>query len=93
MILNEYKYYPEKKLLEKRINIIKSEGETDNYIDNKSQVKAYLKNYHIGKKDLDHYYDEIIYGLVLKDWLTNYDSKYTTNDYGEFTTKTQWENW
>lgn len=94
LVLNEFiKYAPHKKLLEKSVMIIKSEGNNEDYIQNDSQVKAILRDYHLGKKDLDGYYDEIVNNLILKDWLDNYDSKFSSNDYGKIKIKTQWENW
>lgn len=81
------------KSLKKEVEVIVIKGNSENYIDNESQVKSYLEQYGITAKDLDSYYDEIVNQKVLKDWCTIYDSKYSPSNYGEVKVETQWENW
>ena len=81
------------KSLKKEVEVIVIKGNSENYIDNESQVKSYLEKYGITAKDLDSYYDEIVNQKVLKDWCSIYDSKYSPSNYGEVKVETQWENW
>ena len=87
------KYNSRSKVLTKTVQIILENGNHDKYIDNESEVKSYLKKYGITTKDLDGYYDKIVNQKVLKDWCSIYDSKFSPEDYGDVTVKTQWENW
>ncbi|MGT2960804.1 TipC family immunity protein [Streptococcus caballi] len=87
------KYSLGEKLFQKDVQIILENGNHDNYIDNESEVKSYLKKYGITTKDLDGYYDKIVNQKVLKDWCSIYDSQFSPEDYGNVTVKTQWENW
>ncbi|MDO4667536.1 MAG: TipC family immunity protein [Streptococcus sp.] len=84
--------YLEKKL-QKSIKIILEKGGSDDYIEEESQVKAYLQKYDITTDDLDHYYDEIVNKKVLPDWCSIYDSKFSPNNYGDIIIKTQWKDW
>ena len=81
------------KSLKKEVEVIVIKGNSENYIDNESQVKSYLEQYGITAKDLDSYYDEIVNQKVLKDWCSIYDSKYSPSNYGDVKVETQWENW
>ena len=81
------------KSLKKEVEVIVIKGNSENYIDNESQVKSYLEQYGITAKDLDSYYDEIVNQKVLKDWCTIYDSKYSPSNYGDVKVETQWEKW
>ena len=87
------KYTTNNKFLKKYVKIVLKNGNSNNYIDNESEVKSYLKKYGITTKDLDSYYDKIVNQKVLKDWCSIYDSKFSPTDYGDVTVKTQWENW
>ena len=86
-------YSYREKSLKKEVEVIVIKGNSENYIDNESQVKSYLEKYSITAKDLDSYYDEIINQRVLKDWCSIYDSKYSPSNYGDVKVETQWENW
>ncbi len=86
-------YSYREKSLKKEVEVIVIKGNSENYIDNESQVKSYLEKYSITAKDLDSYYDEIINQRVLKDWCSIYDSKYSPSNYGEVKVETQWEDW
>ena len=81
------------KSLKKEVEVIIIKGNSENYIDNESQVKFYIEKYGITAKDLDSYYDEIVNQKVLKDWCSIYNSKYSPNNYGDVKVETQWENW
>ena len=86
-------YSAKDQTLTKTIEILLKENDSNDYIDNESEVKSYLKKYGITTKDLDGYYDKIVNQKVLKDWCSIYDSKFSPTDYGDVTVKTQWENW
>ena len=86
-------YSYREKSLKKDVEVIVIKGNSENYIDNESQVKSYLEQYGITAKDLDSYYGEIVNQKVLKDWCTIYDSKYSPSNYGDVKIETQWENW
>ena len=81
------------KSLKKEVEVIVIKGNSENYIDNESQVKSYIEKYGITAKDLDSYYDEIVNQKVLKDWCSIYDSNYSPSNYGDVKIETQWENW
>ena len=87
------KYSHNNSILNKFVKIVLENGDSDNYIDDESEVKSYLKKYGITTKDLDIYYDKIVNQKVLKDWCLIYDSKFSPENYGDMTVKTQWENW
>ena len=86
-------YSYREKSLKKEVEVIVIKGNSENYIDNESQVKSYIEQYGITAKDLDSYYDEIVNQKVLKDWCSIYDSKYSPSNYGDVKVETQWENW
>ena len=80
-------------ILQKNVQLLINQEGTDKSIDDESQVRTYLEQYGITAKDLDAYYDEIVNQIVLKDWCSIYDSKYSPSNYGEVKVETQWENW
>ncbi len=80
-------------LFQKDVQIILENGDSNNYIEDEAKVKSYLQEYGITADDLDSYYDEIVNEKVLTDWCSIYDSKFSPEDYGDVTVKTQWENW
>ena len=82
-------YITMEKTLNKKISITNS----NNYIEDESKVKSYLQDYGITAADLDSYYNEIVNQKVLTDWCSIYDSQFSSEDYGDVTVKTQWENW
>ncbi|WAW98430.1 TipC family immunity protein [Streptococcus gallolyticus] len=82
-------YITMKKTLNKKISITNS----NNYIEDESKVKSYLQDYGITAADLESYYNEIVNQKILTDWCSIYDSKFSPEDYGNVTVKTQWENW
>ncbi|WP_373760811.1 TipC family immunity protein, partial [Streptococcus ferus] len=63
------------------------------YVDDEIKVKKYLSQYNISSNDLSKHYDKIVNQKVLKDWCSIYDSKFSPENYGDVTVKTQWENW
>lgn len=87
------KYTTSNKVLKKYVKIVLKDGNSNNYIDDESKVKSYLQDYGITAADLDNYYNEIVNQKVLTDWCSIYDSKFSPEDYGDVTVKTQWENW
>lgn len=87
------KYNPISKTLIKTVQVILAPGTSDDYIEDETQVRSYLKKYGITAKDLDAYYEKIVNQKVLKDWCSIYKSKYSPKDYGQVTVKTQWEKW
>ncbi len=87
------KYSHNNSILNKFVKIVLENGDSDNYIDDESEVKSYLKKYGITTKDLDSYYDKIVNQKVLKDWCSIYDSKFSPENYGDVTVKTQWKDW
>ncbi|WP_373760462.1 TipC family immunity protein [Streptococcus ferus] len=86
-------YSAKDQTLTKTIEILIKENDSNDYIDNESEVKSYLKKYGITTKDLDSYYDKIVNQKVLKDWCSIYDSKFSPENYGDVTVKTQWKDW
>ncbi|WP_315460248.1 TipC family immunity protein [uncultured Streptococcus sp.] len=86
-------YKRNSKTLTKEVAIFDEPRKAGEYIDDETQVKAYLEQYHISSVDLDKHYNEIVNQKVLTDWCSIYDSKFSPEDYGDVTVKTQWENW
>ena len=87
------KYSYTDSVLTKRVKIALEDGDSNNYIEDESKVKSYLQDYGITAADLDSYYNEIVNQKILTDWCSIYDSKFSPEDYGDVTVKTQWENW
>ena len=87
------KYNSKTKTLNKSIQIILENGDSNNYVEDESKVKSYLQDYGITAADLESYYNEIVNQKVLTDWCSIYDSQFSPEDYGDVTVKTQWENW
>ena len=86
-------YSAKKQTLTKTVEILIKENDSNNYIEDESKVKSYLQDYGITAADLESYYNEIVNQKVLTDWCSIYDSKFSPEDYGDVTVKTQWENW
>ena len=86
-------YKQDSKTFTKEIAIFDEPRKAGEYIDDETQVKAYLEQYHISSVDLDKHYNEIVNQKVLTDWCSIYDSQFSPEDYGDVTVKTQWENW
>ncbi|MCR8966906.1 TipC family immunity protein [Streptococcus zalophi] len=86
---------------DKKINILNSkiialsfeQGLTYDYLEEESEIKAYLKEHDISAKELDNIYDELMNDKILTDWTNLYDSQYSPSDYGNVKVVTQWENW
>ena len=87
------KYTRQDRTLTKSVKIALEKGDSDKYIEDETQVRAYLKKYGITAKDLDAHYEKIVNQKVLKDWCSIYKSKYSPKDYGQVTVKMQWEKW
>ena len=86
-------YKRNSKTLTKEVAIFDEPRKAGEYIDDETQVKAYLEQYHISSVDLDKHYNEIVNQKVLTDWCSIYDSQFSPEEYGNVTVKTQWENW
>ena len=86
-------YKQDSKTFTKEIAIFDEPRKAGEYIDDETQVKAYLEQYYISSVDLDKHYNEIVNQKVLTDWCSIYDSQFSPEDYGDVTVKTQWENW
>lgn len=85
------KYNSKNKLLEKEVNILNNNGR--NIADTDKEVRPYLKSQEIKVQELNDDYNKIINNLVLKDWVSIYESKFSSTNYGDVTVKTQWQDW
>ncbi|MBP2622331.1 TipC family immunity protein [Streptococcus oricebi] len=85
-------YSLQDKALTRKIQIVigKRENTTRNYIDSNQEIQKYLSDYHISKDDLESYYNEIMNKLVLKDWISVYDSRFSPTNYGDVKVVTEW---
>ncbi|MCU9534076.1 TipC family immunity protein [Streptococcus sp. CSL10205-OR2] len=87
------KYNKKENTLRKEVDIAFEKGLTDDYLEEESKIKAYLKEHDISAKELDRIYDELMNDKILTDWTKLYDSQYSPSDYGNVKVVTQWENW
>lgn len=85
------RYNVENKRLEKKVFVRELKGKA--LEDTDSEIKNYLAQHNISSSDLNRDYQAIVENLILKDWCSIYDSKFSPTDYGDVTVKTQWENW
>ncbi|KXT83856.1 hypothetical protein STRDD11_01253 [Streptococcus sp. DD11] len=86
-------YDVDKKILKKSVDFIERQGEQQVTIENETDLRNYLKQHNITKKDLDSYYDEIVNQNFLRSWTEIYDSRFSPEDYGEVKIETQWADW
>ena len=86
-------YNIKKKILKKELAIFEEPRQPGQFIDDEEKVREYLRKNNISKEELEKDFDEIVNQKVLKDWCSIYDSKYSSNNYGDVKIETQWENW
>ncbi|EHI75363.1 signal peptide [Streptococcus criceti] len=85
-----YIYRSNEKRAEEELIIIDNQGDEERYIDQTSQIKTYLKRYHVTNAQIKQSYKRVIRGLILKDWTKIYDSQFTPSDYDKIEVKKQW---
>ena len=88
-----FTYNPKTKIAVEYLVIIDNRNSESTDIEKPSEIKSYLKQYHVTISDVEKSYDLVVKQLILKDWTDVYDSKFSTSDYDKIKVKTQWENW
>lgn len=86
-----YIYDFDNKKADQELVIIDNQGTEKRYIDGTSQIKSYLKRYHVTSAQIDQSYKSVIKDLILKDWTKVYDSEFSPSDYDKIEVKKQWE--
>ncbi|MGT2883755.1 TipC family immunity protein [Streptococcus ferus] len=83
-------YKEKNKSLTQTVSVIIPDGTRRKYIKNKADIQSYLDRYQVSSSDLETYYNQGMKNLLLKDWVSVYQSRFSSDDWGEVKVIRKW---